>query len=169
MLIGKVDIITLLCNIMLSQINVNILKNLESMLIGKVDIITLLCNIMLSQINVNILTKHKWLYSIIIPPDTQYIGAIQELHLSVGLSVGWSVGPLVWTFLVNTISQQPLVRIQYNFTRMIDTKPSCAYCRHVALDYFFNELWPLEFLIHSWPIDISCEHYFSATLGQNSI
>ena len=51
------------------------------------------------------------------------------------------------TFLVNTISQQPLVRIQYNFTIMIDTKPSCAYCRGVALELFLNELWPLEFLI----------------------
>ena len=80
-----------------------------------------------------------------------------------------SVGPLVWTFLVNTISQQPFVRNQYNFTRMIDTKPSCAYCRRVALELFLNALWPLEFLIHSWSIDISCEHYFSATLGQNSI
>ena len=33
----------------------------------------------------------------------------------------------LWTFLVNTIFQKSLVRIPYNFTRMIDTKPSCAY------------------------------------------
>ena len=62
--------------------------------------------------------------------------------------MGRSIG--LWTFLVNTISQQPLVRIQYNLTRMIDTKPSCAYCQHVALELFLNELWPLEFLIHMY-------------------
>ena len=67
---------------------------------------------------------------------------------SVGRFVDRSVG--LWTFLVKTLSQQPLIRIQYNFTRMIDTKPSCAYCRRVALELFLNELWPLEFLIHMY-------------------
>ena len=66
----------------------------------------------------------------------------------VGRSVCRSVGR--WTFLVNYISQQPLIRIQYNFTRMIDTKPCCAYCRRVALELFLNQLWPLEFLIHMY-------------------
>ena len=68
-----------------------------------------------------------------------------------------SYGPLnfsyivgLWTFFVNTISQHPLVRIQYNFTRMIDTKASCAYCRRVALKLYLNELWPLGFLIHMY-------------------
>ena len=42
---------------------------------------------------------------------------------------------------MNTISQQPLVTIQYNFTRMIDTKPTCAYCQRVAfiIPRFFEE------------------------------
>ena len=61
-----------------------------------------------------------------------YIG-VTFVGRSVGRSVCRSVG--LWTFLVNTISQQPLVRIQYNFTRMINTKPSCAYCRFVHWNY----------------------------------
>ena len=75
---------------------------------------------------------------IVIPPDT-YIWGLYRSHACrwVCLSVCRSVG--LWTFLVNTISQQPFVRIQYNFTRMIDTKPSCAYCRRVALELFLNE------------------------------
>ena len=45
---------------------------------------------------------------------------------------------LMYHIIKMSISQQPLVRIQYNFTRMIDTKPSCAYFRRVALELFLK-------------------------------
>ena len=70
------------------------------------------------------------------------MGAIKIGVTLIGRSVCRSVG--LWTFLVNTISQQPFVRIQYNFTRMIDTKPSCAYCQRVALGLFLNELFLVQ-------------------------
>ena len=52
---------------------------------------------------------------------------------------------------------------------MIDTKPNYAYCQCEALKLFWNELWPLEFFVHITYMDISCEHYFSTTFGQNLI
>ena len=87
-----------------------------------------------------------------------------------------SYGPLnfsyivhILTYLMNTISQQPFDGISCNFTKMIDTKLSCACCNPVPVRWFLNELWPLELFIHSAYMDISCEHYFLATLCQNLI
>ena len=81
-----------------------------------------------------------------------YILLCPQIHSLWGLyrshawrSVRWSVDIFCEHYFSAT-----LVRIQYNFTRMIDTKPSCAYCRRVALELFLNELWPLEFLIHMY-------------------
>ena len=50
---------------------------------------------------------------------------------------------------------------------MIDTKSSYAYCQCVALELILNELWPLDFFIYITYMDISSEHYISATLDQN--
>ena len=98
-----------------------------------------------SVISQHFLGKLSVLQVLLYPQIMRYI--VYGGYIGVTL-VGQFVG--LWTFPVNTISQQPLVRNQYNFTRMIDTKPSCAYCQCVALDFFLNELWPLEFFIHMY-------------------
>ena len=49
---------------------------------------------------------------------------------------------------------------------MIDTKPYYAYCQCEALKLFWNELWPLEFLVHITYMDISWEHYFSKIVSR---
>ena len=57
--------------------------------------------------------------------------------------MSWFVGPSLDIFVI-TFSQQPFVRNKYYFTRMNDTKPSCAYCQHAALELLLNELWPFD-------------------------
>ena len=90
----------------------------------------------------------QWLKCVIIPPDTEYMGAILDSRLTVGPSVRPSVGRSVrlWTNFVRTITQQPLEGIQLNFTEVITGMPSCACSKELLFGLIFKELWPFVFL-----------------------